>query len=203
MDAISTADEELYAESASSVWWLFLVTGTLWLILSLVMFRFDITSATTIGVLAGIVFLVAGFIEFVVAAAVTSGWWAAFNVILGVLLVAGGIMSFIHPKNAFVAIASIIGFMFLFVGIWDLIVAFSDPVGLWWVRMLTGFLCIGLAFWASGDFSRKAVLLVTWLGLFALFRGINSFILAFTLHHIEKNVATDAKTISALEGSTS
>jgi uncharacterized membrane protein HdeD (DUF308 family) len=203
MYAATTAEEEVYAESVGPVWWVFLITGTLWLILSLVMFRFNITSASTIGALAGIVFLAAGFIEIAMAAVVRSGWWAALNAILGVLLIAGGIMSFVHPKNAFVAVASIIGFMFLFVGIWDLIVAFSDPVGLWWVRMLTGFLCIGLAFWASGDFQRKAVLLITWLGLFALFRGINSFIVAFTLHHIEKKVAADVKTVSAIEGGAS
>jgi len=198
-----TAEEEVYAESAAPVWWLFLISGTLWLVLSLVMFRFNISSAKTIGVLAGIVFLIAGVIEFCMVAVVQSGWWKALNAILGVLLVVGGIMSFVHPKDAFVAVASIIGFMFLFVGIFDLIVAFSDRTGLWWVRMITGFLCIGLAFWASGDFQRKAVLLVAWLGLFALFRGINSFIVAFTLHHLDKNVAADVKTLTAIEGGAS
>jgi uncharacterized membrane protein HdeD (DUF308 family) len=203
MYATTTAEEEVYAESAAPVWWVFLITGTLWFVLSLVMFRFDITSASTIGILAGIVFVVAGLIEFGMVAVVQSGWWKALNAILGVLLVVGGIMAFIHPENAFVAVASIIGFMFLFVGIWDLIVAFSDRTGLWWVRMITGFICIGLAFWASGDFQRKAVLLVAWLGLFALFRGINSFIVAFTLHHLEKKVASAAKTVSAIEGGAS
>jgi len=200
MYATAAAEEEVYAESAAPVWWVFLITGTLWFVLSLVMFRFDITSASTIGVLAGIVFLTAGLIEFCMAALVNSGWWKALNAILGLVLVVGGIMSFVHPGNAFVAVASITGFMFLFVGIWDLIVAFSDRVGLWWVRMITGFICIGLAFWASGDFQRKAVLLVAWLGLFALLRGINSFIVAFTLHHLEKKVAADAEPVSAIGG---
>ena len=92
-------------------------------------------------------------------AVVHGGWWKALNAILGMLLIVGGIMSFIHPENTFVAIASIIGFMFLFVGILDLIIAFSDRTGLWWIRLITGVLCIGLAFWASGDFNRKAILL--------------------------------------------
>jgi len=200
MSMTGVHEEQVYAENAAPVWWVFLITGTAWFVLSLIMFRFDITSAKTIGVLAGVVFLVAGVIEFCMVAVVQSGWWKALNAFLGVLLVVGGIMSFVHPKDAFVAVASIIGFMFLFVGIWDLIVAFSDRVGLWWVRMITGFICIGLAFWASGDFQRKAVLLVAWLGLFALLRGINSFIVAFTLHHLEKKVAADAKPVSAIGG---
>jgi uncharacterized membrane protein HdeD (DUF308 family) len=99
-------------------------------------------------------------------------------------------MSFIHPENTFVAIASIIGFMFLFVGILDLIIAFSDRTGLWWIRLITGVLCIALAFWASGDFNRKAILLTVWVALFCLFRGINSFIVAFTVRHLEKEGVT-------------
>jgi uncharacterized membrane protein HdeD (DUF308 family) len=184
------AEDQVYDDGAGSVWWVFLITGTLWLILSLVMFRFNITSVNTIGVLAGVVFLAAGVVEFGMAVVVHGGWWKALNALLGVVLVVGGITAFIHPGNAFVAIASIIGFMFLFVGIFDLIAAFSDRTGLWWVRMITGFLCIGLAFWASGDYSRKAVLLITWLGLFALLRGITSFIVAFTVRHAEKELAT-------------
>jgi uncharacterized membrane protein HdeD (DUF308 family) len=203
MSVTTAAEEEVYAESAAPVWWVFLITGTAWLVLSLIMFRFDITSAKTIGILAGVVFLAAGVIEFCMVAVVTSGWWKALNAILGVVLVVGGIMSFVHPGNAFVAVASIIGFMLLFVGIFDLIVAFSDRTGLWWVRMITGFICIGLAFWASGDFQRKSILLVAWLGLFALFRGINSFIVAFTLHHLEKKVAADVETVSAIGGGAS
>jgi uncharacterized membrane protein HdeD (DUF308 family) len=186
---VVVADDPIYEESAGRVWWVFLITGTAWLILSLIMFRFNITSAKSIGVLAGIVFLIAGIVEFAMVAIVHGGWWKALNAILGVLLVVGGIMSFIHPENTFVAIASIIGFMFLFVGILDLIVAFSNRTGLWWVRMITGFICIGLAFWASGDFQRKSILLIAWVGLFALFRGINSLIVAFTLRHLAKEAS--------------
>ena len=186
----TTADSAVYEESAGSVWWVFLITGTAWLILSLIMFRFNITSAKSIGVLAGIVFLIAGVIEFGMVFVVRGGWWKALNAILAVLLIVGGILSFIHPENTFVAIASIIGFMFLFVGIIDIIVAFSDRThGFWWVRLVTGIICIGLAFWASGDFNRKAILLITWVALFCLLRGINSYIVAFTVRGLEKEAS--------------
>ena len=186
--ATSGFDDQIYEEKAGSIWWVFLITGTLWLILSLIMFRFNITSVKTIGVLAGIVFLIAGVVEIGMVAVVHGFWWKLLNGILAVLLIVGGIMSFIHPQNTFVAIASIIGFMFLFVGIMDLIIAFSDRTGLWWVRLITGGLCIALAFWASGDWNRKAVLLITWVALFCLFRGINSFVTAFTVRHVEKEL---------------
>jgi uncharacterized membrane protein HdeD (DUF308 family) len=186
------AGEEVYDESFGSKWWVFLITGTFWLIFSLIMFRFDITSAKSIGVLAGIIFLIAGLFEFLMIFVVRSGWWKAVNAILAVLLVVGGIMSFIHPKNTFVAIASVTGFMFLFVGILDVIVALSDRVGLWWVRLIVGLVCIGLAFWASGDFDRKAILLTAWLAAFALLRGLTHFLIAFALRGEHKELTAGA-----------
>ena len=137
---MSTAamEEQVYDESFGSRWWIFLITGTAWLFLALIMFRFDVRSAKSIGVLAGIVFLIAGFLEFAMTAIVHGGWWKALNAILGFLLVVGGIMSFIHPGNTFVAIASITGFMFLFTGIFDVIIALSDRTGVWWFDSSSG-----------------------------------------------------------------
>ena len=181
------ADEEVYDLEFGKRWWVFLITGTAWLFFSLILFRFNITSAKSIGVLAGIIFLIAGLFEFLMIFVVRSGWWKAVNAILAILLVVGGILSFIHPKNTFVAIASITGFMFLFTGILDVIVALSDRTGVWWIRLIVGIACILLGFWAAGDFSRKSVLLVAWVGAFALLRGISSFLIAFALRAEQKH----------------
>ena len=132
-------EEEVYVdENSGSLWWVFLITGTLWLVLALIMFRFNITSVKTLGVLAGIVFLIAGAVALCMVAVVKSGWWKALNAFLAFLLILGGIFSFIHPQDTFIAIAQITAFMFLFVGIMDLIIAFSNRTGLWWLRMITG-----------------------------------------------------------------
>jgi uncharacterized membrane protein HdeD (DUF308 family) len=179
-------EEEFFDPDFGRWWWVLLITGTAWLLLSIVMFRFDISSVKSTGILAGIVFICAGIFEFFMVAAVRSGWWKALNAILGVIFVAGGINAFARPVDAFIAIAQITAFMFLLVGVWDLIIAFSDRTGLWWLRMISGFICIGLAFWAAGEFGKKATLLLVWVALFALFRGISNFITAFQLRHIHK-----------------
>jgi uncharacterized membrane protein HdeD (DUF308 family) len=190
---MSTVDfeEPRYGASLGKNWWLFLITGTLWLCLSLVVFRFDISSAKSIGILAGIVFLIAGAFELLLLMVVEGGWWKLLNGLLGVVFVVGGIMSFIHPGNAFVAVASITGFMFLFVGIMEVIVAFAtkDSDSIWWLRLTMGIAAILLAFWASGDFERKAILLVAWVGAFCLLRGFNSFFLAFALRKAHRELA--------------
>lgn len=186
------ADEEVYDPNFGSRWWIFLITGTAWLCFSLILFRFDITSAKSIGVLAGIIFLIAGLFEFMMALVVRSGWWKAVNAIVGALLVVGAILSFIHPENTFVAIASVTGFMFLFVGIVDIIVALSNRVGVWWIRLVVGIICVALAFWASGDFERKSILLTAWLAAFALLRGITHLLIAFAVRGVHKDMAARA-----------
>jgi len=62
-------------------WWLMLITGIAWLIISVVVLRFRLTSITTVGILIGVVFLAAMFNEFLLAS-VHVGWrWA--HVLLG------------------------------------------------------------------------------------------------------------------------
>jgi uncharacterized membrane protein HdeD (DUF308 family) len=53
-------------------WWLFLLTGIAWLIIALMVLRFTPASVNTVGVLMGVLFLVAGFNEFLIAAVVYS-----------------------------------------------------------------------------------------------------------------------------------
>ena len=55
---MTTIDEREAAREVSGLWWVFLVTGILWFIISLVVLRFDETSIDTVGVIIGVVFAV-------------------------------------------------------------------------------------------------------------------------------------------------
>jgi hypothetical protein len=46
--------------------WSFIVTGVIWLIISLVVLRFTTTSVTAVGILIGVVFALAAITEFLV-----------------------------------------------------------------------------------------------------------------------------------------
>ena len=66
-----------------------LVTGIAWLIISVMVLRFRISSITTVGVLIGVIFLLATLKEFLLAS-VRPGWrWA--HVLLGILFAVGAI----------------------------------------------------------------------------------------------------------------
>ena len=163
-------------------WWLMLVTGIAWLIISVMVLRFRLSSITTVGVLIGVLFLLAMFNEFLLAS-VRPGWrWA--HVLLGILFAVGAIWAFANPIDAFWALASVLGLLLIFRGTLDIISStmVRDVNSTWWLGLVAGILEILLGFWASQQmFPARAALLLLWIGFFALFRGISEIVIAFEL----------------------
>ncbi|WP_020522335.1 HdeD family acid-resistance protein [Catelliglobosispora koreensis] len=172
---------------AGKWWWVFLVTGVLWLIISLIILRFDTTSIVTIGVLVGAVILAAGVNEFITGALTKSGWrW--LNFVLGAIFVVFGTIAMFSPGRTFWAMAAIIGWFLLFKGTFDIVMAFvtKHENELWWLLLGVGIIELLLAFWAAGGFGRKVLLLVVWAAAAALARGITEIITAFRLRKLHK-----------------
>ena len=171
-------------------WWLLLVTGIAWLIISLVVLRFNTTSITTVGVLLGVIFLMAMLNEFLLAS-IRAGWrWA--HILLGVLFALGAIWSFANPLNAFWAIASVLGLLLILRGSLDIIssVMVREISGTWWLGLVAGILEILLGFWASQQlFPARAALILIWVGFFALFGGIYEIVIAFEIRSLQHRLA--------------
>src|SRR6516165_5534415 len=80
-------------------WWLFLVTGIAWLIIAWVVLRFTPASITTVGVLLGVLFLLAAVNEFLMGSMGHAWRWA--HILLGIFFIVGAIWAFARPFNAF------------------------------------------------------------------------------------------------------
>jgi uncharacterized membrane protein HdeD (DUF308 family) len=171
---------------AAKWWWVFLITGILWLILSLIILRFNTTSIWTIAILFGCIAIAAGVNEFVVGTVVDS--WKWLHYLLGVLFVIIGIVALFNPGNTFWALASIMAWFLLFKGTFDIIMAVLTrrENELWWLGLVAGILEIMIAFWAAGGFGRKVALLVIWAAVAAMFRGVTEIVTAFRLRKLEK-----------------
>jgi uncharacterized membrane protein HdeD (DUF308 family) len=174
-------------EQAADRWWIFLVTGTLWLIFALVVFRFDIHSVTAIGWAVGGVCWAAGLNEFISVGA-SRGGWKVVRGALGVLFVLIGIFALVYPHRTFTEVAAIFSFFLLFKGMLDIGIALATraTVDLWWTGLVIGTIEILLAFWAAGNFGREAVLLVVWVGAAALARGVMELTVAFRLRGLRE-----------------
>jgi uncharacterized membrane protein HdeD (DUF308 family) len=158
---------------------MFLLTGIAWLILSWVALRFNPASVPTVGVLLGVLFLVAMLNEFFIAAVLPS--WRWLHVVMGVIAFGAG-RAFARPEKAFWTLASILGLLLIFRGTLDIITSAStrEVNSAWWLGMVAGILEVLLGFWASQQYLPvRGALLLIWVGFFALFRGISEIVIAF------------------------
>jgi uncharacterized membrane protein HdeD (DUF308 family) len=183
-------EEREILEEAADRWWIFLLSGIAWLVFSLLVFQWDYTTVYAISILFGVVALFAALNEFVEITIATSGWkWV--HGILGVLFGIAGIWALVHPHAAFTTLASLMGFFFLFKGIFDITVAFTTKplYDMWWLQLVVGIIEIVLAFWVAGSFRDSIILLVIYVGVIGLTRGITELFVAFKLHSLRKRLA--------------
>jgi len=169
-------------------WWLFLVTGIAWLIISWVVLRFTPASLATVGVLLGVLFLLAALNEFMIASVRHTWRWA--HILLGILFVVGAIWAFARPFDAFWSIASVLGLLLVFKGTLDLITAIMTRGvnSVWWLGLVVGILELLLGFWVSQQrFPARGELLLLFVGFFALFRGISEIFIAFEVRHRQRS----------------
>jgi uncharacterized membrane protein HdeD (DUF308 family) len=170
-------------EGGDPLWWVPLVTGSLWVLFALLVFRFDYTSVSAVSILLGTVVLCGALFE-AVAAAGAHGWWRVAHIGLAIAFAVIGTLAYIHPENTFSALAAIFAFYLFLRGIFDIVVALlARPAELWWVGLIFGAVQILLAFWAAGDFAHKAFLLIVWIGASALAQGVLQIVTAFRLRH--------------------
>ena len=187
----SMFEEREVLEEAAGRWWLFLLTGIAWLVFALIVFQWDYTTVSAISYLFGVVAIIAGVNELFEITVSTTGWKIVHG-ILGVLFIVVGFYAIWHPYDTFATLAALVGLFLLFRGIFDITVAFvtKDEFELWWLQLIAGIAQILLAFWVAGNWQNKAILLVVYVGIVALMRGITEIFLAFKLKGVRRKLAS-------------
>ena len=114
--------------------------------------------------------------------------WRWLHIVMAIIFAIGAVWSFARPHNAFWTLASILGLLLIFRGTLDIITSVDarDINSAWWLGMVAGILEVFLGFWASGQYlAVRGTLLLVWVGLFALFRGISEIVIAFELRRAQ------------------
>jgi len=179
-------------------WGWFLAAGIAWIVFAFLLLSFNYRTVWAIAVFFGIGFIVGGIMEFAVAA-VAPGWkW--LYVLIGIVSIVAGVIALMWPGETFLVLSAIAGWLLLFYGIIDVVFAFSTRhlEGLWWMQLISGIIMVLLGFWAISPDNetvatyRGAVLLVVWIGVAALFRGISDIIVGFRLRSAHKELEAPA-----------
>jgi uncharacterized membrane protein HdeD (DUF308 family) len=170
-------------------WWIFLVTGGMWILFALIVFRLDLDTVTAIGIVVGAVCIAGGVNEFLRVGVSSRGWKVA-HAVFGVLFILVGILALAYPHRTFVELAAIFSFFLAFKGIFDIFIslAMRRELEIWWLQLMIGVVELLLGFWAAGNFGREAVLLVVWVGAAALARGVMEIALAIQLYGLREDV---------------
>ncbi len=174
---------------AASYWWVELLIGIFWVVVAVVVLKFNHASVTTVGILTGIMFLIFAAQQFLLAFIVPRGRWVW--AIFGVLLTAAGIVALINPRSTFAGFADILGFVFLLISVLWIMQAFTErPVNdLWWLTLIGGILLGALAFWVSGQyFLVRAYTLLIFAGIWAMTAGVIDIVRAFQIRDVGQKV---------------
>lgn len=176
-------DEE-FTSGVAKLWWVWLVAGIAWLLFAWVVlsFRHTIGTITLVGVLAGLVFCLAGVNELVIASLKKSWRWA--HIIFGLVAIGAGIVSFVWPGKTFFVLALIVSWFLLFAGIFEIVISISSHRDneRWWLGLLLGILELVIGVWAVSYPGNSIAFLLIWIGVGALVRGVMDIVFAFTLH---------------------
>jgi uncharacterized membrane protein HdeD (DUF308 family) len=173
--------------SVTRNWGWFLAAGLAWIVFAFFVLSFNYRTVWAIALFFGIGFILGGIMEFAVAA-VAPGWkW--LYALIGIVSIIAGFIALIWPDSTFLVLSALAGWLLFFYGIIDIVFAFStrNIESLWWVQLISGIIMVGIGFWAIAPDNqtvstyRGAVLLVVWIGVAALFRGISDIIVGFRL----------------------
>ena len=171
-------------------WWVLLITGLAWMVVSLILLRFDYTSVYSVSLLFGFVAIAAGVFE-IGAVFMAPGWWKLLHAVLAFVFIVAGIVAFTSPGNTFVSLAAIFSFFLVFAGTFDVIIAISTrhEIEVWWLQLIGGIVELALGFWAGGYYGRSATLLIAWVAAFAIIRGVRDIVLAFRVRELQHAAA--------------
>ena len=191
MSMISAATAQRTLARVLPPWWLLLITGIGWMLVGLIVLRFDYTSVSAISILFGFVAIAAGVLE-IGALMMAHGWWKLLHGFLVVVFIASGIVAFVHPGNTFAALAAVFSFFLVLAGTFDIVLSISTrhEIEVWWLQLIGGIIELALGFWAAGYYGRSAVLLIAWVAAFTLIRGVRDIVLAFRIREVQHTAST-------------
>ena len=179
-------DEDEVTRAYAKSWWLFLVSGILWLLLGFIVLSLRPASISVLVILIAVAFWLGAMTLFMLAA-VTSGGWRVLTIIGGIVAVGAGIAAIVWPGPTLVVISVFVAWYLLIRGLFDVVIALSQThVRGWWMPLVAGIIAIALGAWAIGNPDRSVLLLVSIIGIWSIFKGVADLMASFEYRRLGK-----------------
>jgi uncharacterized membrane protein HdeD (DUF308 family) len=169
---VSTKElERAVKEAHARMWWVFLVTGILWLLLGFLVLSFRPASVSVAAIFVAVVFWMGAAAQFALAIVATGGW-RIVAIVGGILGIGAGLGALVWPGATLLVVSLFIAWYLLVSGIFQIVYALSNTaVRGWWLNLVSGILGVGLGAWAIGNPDRSVILLISIIGVWSVFRG--------------------------------
>jgi uncharacterized membrane protein HdeD (DUF308 family) len=170
----------------SAVWWWFLTLGVLWTLFGTYVLSLRVGSLAAVAAFVSVAFLFGGVTQLAVAARVQS--WRWLFIIAGILGIAAGILTVVWPAITLYVVSVLVAWYLIVFGIVHLVGALAGPkLRYWWTQLLLGIAELVLGVWAVRSWQQSLVTLVTLVGVWAIFHGVNEIFAAFSVRQAGKD----------------
>jgi len=170
----------------SAVWWWFLTLGVLWTLFGTYVLSLRVGSLAAVAAFVSVAFLFGGVTQLMVAARVQS--WRWLFIIAGILGIAAGILTVVWPAITLYVVSVLVAWYLIVFGIVHLVGALAGPkLRYWWTQLLLGIAELVLGVWAVRSWQQSLVTLVTLVGVWAIFHGVNEIFAAFSVRQAGKD----------------
>jgi uncharacterized membrane protein HdeD (DUF308 family) len=189
MSMTFVVDEDAVARAHADTWWLFLISGILWLLLGFVVLSLRPASISVTVILIAVAFWLGG-VTLLGLAMLEHGGWRVLTIIGGLIAIAAGVVALVWPEPTIVVISVFVAWYLLFRGIFDVAVSLSHThIKGWWMGLIAGIIAIALGAWAVGNPDRSVLLLLSIIGIWSIFKGTADLVAAFSFHSMKKELA--------------
>jgi uncharacterized membrane protein HdeD (DUF308 family) len=169
-------------------WFLFFVTGILWLLLGFMLLSYRVSSISITVIFLAIVFGM-GAVSLFVVSDVISGPLRTLAIVGAIAAVGGAIGALVWPGPTILVVALFVAWFLLLRGIVDVVISlYHVQAKGWWLTFLAGVISIALGAWAIGNPDRSVLLLVTILGVYAILHGVVDLIIGVKLHELQRDL---------------
>jgi uncharacterized membrane protein HdeD (DUF308 family) len=170
----------------TSNWWALALRGAITILLGLVALTMPGITITALVYVFGVYALVEGVLAIMAALRGIKehdrwGWM----LIEGIVCIAAALVAFIVPNAGALAIVWLVAAWAIVTGVLEIAagVKLRKIIEGEWMLILAGVLAVVLGFYIASRPSAGVVLLATWLGIYAIFAGILTIMLAFRIRN--------------------
>jgi uncharacterized membrane protein HdeD (DUF308 family) len=176
-----------WVRDLSGLWWVFLITGILWILFGMFVLSYRVGSLLALAVFVGVTLLFGGVNQ--IATALRAPSWRWLFLIAGVLSIIAGIITLAWPGRTLFVISVFLSWYLVFVGIAHVVGALVGPKhDWWWTMLLLGIVEFLLGAWAAGYPGRSLLVFVNLVGVYALFHGVGEIFAAFALRDADREL---------------